>query len=471
MSYQTFNYDYFLKKVKNLVRFNYRIDGQNIPRTLARLENSLFYYKEVLSLFNKNLKDKYHQISKIDFRRLGLSEKDQERFIKSVDDYVINKNYEAINTVNYYYNIFLNKSEELMALHIEFENQINLYDSILKKIEARTTDTLTAEEVRFLTELMNKATTFTREDKYQAKVALFWYKSPEFKMSAGTTLILINSKYNQIDINQQGVSSQAVNFLDGTTAVIEEKYSLDQLDEYFASLDKYSSIDKKYIYSCLINLVIDNINLLKDTLLADNFSFLLVEELDRVINDYNHYLFLINYLNKKRLEVTKEQASFPRKVSIEEETSWKSQDALTRTLILSSNDYSSDDKKSYIERDLDELPEECYNRVRELLTNFEIGNDNGYVTRKILDISNFYEIKYTDQLRILFSFGPNNTYIIKGVMQKKVNDPYFQYLKISERPEIANDEAAIAKAIEYSKTRYEIMLNFLETNVRKSNRY
>lgn len=471
MSYQAFNYDYFLRKVKNLVRFNYRTDCQNIPRTLARLENSLFYYKEVLSLFNKNLKDKYHQIRKIDFRRLGLSQLDQERFVKSVDDYAINKNYGAINTVNYYYNIFLDKSEELTALHIKLENQINLYNSILSKIETRTTDTLTPEEVQFLTELMNKASTFTKEDKYRAKVALFWYKSPEFKMAAGTTLNLINSEYRQIDINHQGVSSQADNFLDGTTAVVEENYNLNQLDEYFASLDEYSSIDKEYIFSCLINLAIDNIKLLKDVLLADDFNFLSVEELDRVIKYYNHYLFLINYLNKKQPEEAQELETLPRKESIEAEISLPPQESLTKTLILSSNDYSSADKKSYIERDLDDLPEECYNRVRELLTNFEIGNDSGYVTRKILDISNFYEIKYTDQLRILFSFGPNNTYIIKGVMQKKVNDPYFQYLKISERPEIATDQEAIAKAIEYSKNRYEIMLDFLETNARKSNRY
>ena len=70
--------------------------------------------------------------------------------------------------------------------------------------------------------------------------------------------------------------------------------------------------------------------------------------------------------------------------------------AETCNIILSSNDYSTKDKKSYIERDLDDLPEECFLRIKELLTNFEIGNNSGFVIKKLVDIPDNYEVDHID---------------------------------------------------------------------------
>lgn len=72
MREQQFNYNYYLIRVSNLVRFNYREHCKKIIKILPKLENSIFYYRGVLALFNQNLKVKYHQIRDIDFGKLGL---------------------------------------------------------------------------------------------------------------------------------------------------------------------------------------------------------------------------------------------------------------------------------------------------------------------------------------------------------------------------------------------------------------
>ena len=142
-----------------------------------------------------------------------------------------------------------------------------------------------------------------------------------------------------------------------------------------------------------------------------------------------------------------------------------------RNIILSSNDYNTMDKKSYIERDLDDLPEECFSRVRELLTNFKVGNNSGFVIKKLVDIPDTYEIKDSDQIRVVFSKKTGNNYIIKGVFQKKEDTYRDKYVTVSKRPDTFRDANEFSNALEYSKERLEIMLNYLEENARKSNRY
>lgn len=468
MQKQQFNYNYYLIRVSNLVRFNYSEHCKKIMKILPKLENSIFYYRGILALFNQNLKVKYQQIRSIDFGKLGLSSTDKEKFVKALDDYVLNKNYEAMNVINHYYNIFLDKMDEITKLHTELKDKNSIYSSILSKIETRTTETLTASEVEFITNMMNKAKRFTLEDKYLTKLALFWYKSPEFRMSAGSTLSLISFKHKQVPVSYEGISKSADDILMGTVGIIDRNYDLSQLDEYFVNLNA-SPCDKKYIIACLINLTADNISSLKDIVLDDDFDFTVIDELDTVINTYNYYLFLLSYLNS-RLSMARRELSN----SIKEENKNKipvNELRKNRNIILSSNDYNTIDKKSYIERDLDDLPEECFSRVRELLTNFEIGNNNGYTIKKLVDIPNTYEAKYNDQIRIVFALGTGNSYIIKGVFQKKEDTANDKYATIAKRPDTFRNPDEFNEALEYSKERLEIMLNYLEENARKSNRY
>ena len=297
---------------------------------------------------------------------------------------------------------------------------------------------------------------------------MFWYKSPEFRMSAGSTLSLINFKHKQVPVSYDGISKSADDILMGTVSLIDKNYNRSQLDEYFANL-KASPEDKKYIIACLINLTVDNIASLKDIILADDFDFTSINELDTVINTYNYHLFLLSYLNDKLLMAHRELAN---KTNEEDKDEVLTNElGENRNIILSSIDYTSKDKKSYIERDLDDLPEECFSRVRELLTNFEVGNNSGYVIKKLVGVSDTYEIKYNDQIRIVFSIGAGNNYIIKGVFQKKEDTANDKYVTISKRPDTFRNPDEYKKALEYSKERFEIMLNYLEENARKSNRY
>jgi len=185
--------------------------------------------------------------------------------------------------------------------------------------------------------------------------------------------------------------------------------------------------------------------------------------------NYNYHLFLLSYLNSKLLMAHRELTNNTNaEDKYEVPTNELGED---RNIILSSNDYTSKDKKSYIERDLDDLPEECFSRVRELLTNFKVGNNGGFVIKKLVDIPDTYEIKDSDQIRIVFSKGTGNNYIIKGVFQKKEDTYRDKYVTVSKRPDTFRDANEFSNALEYSKERLEIMLNYLEENARKSNRY
>ena len=91
--------------------------------------------------------------------------------------------------------------------------------------------------------------------------------------------------------------------------------------------------------------------------------------------------------------------------------------------------------------------------------------------KKLVGVSDTYEIKYNDQIRIVFSIGTGNDYIIKGVFQKKEDTANDKYVTIYKRPDTFRNPDEYKKALEYSKERFEIMLNYLEENARKSNRY
>ena len=62
-------------------------------------------------------------------------------------------------------------------------------------------------------------------------------------------------------------------------------------------------------------------------------------------------------------------------------------------------------------------------------------------------------------------------HIIKGVFQKKEDTYRDKYVTVSKRPDTFRDANEFSNALEYSKERLEIMLNYLEENARKSNRY
>lgn len=58
---------------------------------------------------------------------------------------------------------------------------------------------------------------------------------------------------------------------------------------------------------------------------------------------------------------------------------------------------------SYFERDLKNISEEAYSKIRSILTNFEIGSNNNYQIKSLVGQSGRYELKSKNQIRIVFS--------------------------------------------------------------------
>lgn len=463
MNKEKFDYEYYIAKLKNLLQFSKREYIRKNAKILPEIEGAMIYLKGILPLFSKNLKSGYYQLKNINFSKMNLKKEDEERFLQSLNDCVLKNDMRAMEVINYYYKMFLDKKEELESLHSKIKQENENYKGILAKIDNKDTVSLSEEQLAFLESLMRNSSSFTAEETFLTKLALFWNKGLEFQQAALLALNLVKSEYQQIPVDNNGVSEVAHNILLGLIGVISNETEEEQYEKYFARMDIYSVEDRKYLFSRLINLTADNIASLKEMVLANDFNFLDSEELEMAAASYNGYLTLSNLLTKKLALLLEETATN----DLENEVSINGQ----KTLVLSSNDYNTMTKKSYIERDLYDLPEECFSRVRELLTNFEVGNNVGYTVKKLVGVPDAYEIKYNDQIRIVFSPGPGNSYIIKGVFQKKEDTAKDKYFTISKRPDTFKDGDEFSNALEYSKGRLEIMLNYLEENARKSNRY
>ena len=464
---EEFNCEYYIAKLKNLLQFSKREYIRRSTKILPKIEGAMIYLKGILPLFSKNPRVSYYQLKNINFSKMDLKKEDEERFLQSLDAYVLKNDISAMEVINHYYKMFLDKKEELENLHNKIKQENETYKDIFAKIDSKDTASISEEQMTFLTSLMSNSSSFTEEETYLTKLALFWNKGLEFQQAVIPTLNLAKYEYKQIPVDSKDVSEVANNVLLGLIDVIGNETDEEQIGKYFANMDVYSFKDRKYLLSQLINLTADNIASLKEMVLDNDFNFLDKEELEMVINSYNGYLTLNRFLNKKLALLLGEPIINDEANEFTDEPQISGQ----KTLILSSNDYRLKDKKSYIERDLDDLPEECFSRVRELLTNFEVGNNSGYVIKKLVGVSDTYEIKYNDQIRIVFSIGAGNNYIIKGVFQKKEDTANDKYVTISKRPDTFRNPDEYKKALEYSKERFEIMLNYLEENARKSNRY
>ncbi len=135
----------------------------------------------------------------------------------------------------------------------------------------------------------------------------------------------------------------------------------------------------------------------------------------------------------------------------------------TNFLFAMSNDMS------YIERDLKTVPEEYYDKIKELLLQKRYGltkktNDKQLINNEKL--KQFRELK-EDQIRIIYRNSYNNSIIILGVGVKKSDVDRNLYDRLAKRNNFVNDNTL--KLNDDSKT-LERVLEICNQNKRKGNR-
>ncbi len=135
----------------------------------------------------------------------------------------------------------------------------------------------------------------------------------------------------------------------------------------------------------------------------------------------------------------------------------------TNFLFAMSNDMS------YIERDLKTVPEEYYDKIKELLLQKRYGltkktNDKQLINNEKL--KQFRELK-EDQIRIIYRNSYNNSIIILGVGVKKSDVDRNLYDRLAKRNNFVNDNTL--KLNDDSKT-LEKVLEICNQNKRKGNR-
>ena len=124
---------------------------------------------------------------------------------------------------------------------------------------------------------------------------------------------------------------------------------------------------------------------------------------------------------------------------------------------------------SYIERDLKTVPEEYYDKIKELLLQKRYGltkktNDKQLINNEKL--KQFRELK-EDQIRIIYRNSYNNSIIILGVGVKKSDVDRNLYDRLAKRNNFVNDNTL--KLNDDSKT-LEKVLEICNQNKRKGNR-
>ena len=294
-------------------------------------------------------------------------------------------------------------------------------------------------------------------------MSLYWEENKNrFRHQA---LILYNllglPTSNKINVGNLDLEDVDLSTLDALVSDCLNLSSKEELEEYYRSLEEYSTIAKIYFGSQVINNSLRAIESLKKDAIDPSFDITSLEELELLIEEINHHLATISYFNNivkdlraKALIEAQELANLSSK---------------EHTLVLATTSYDNLKKLSYFEKDLKSIPEEAYSKIRSILTNFEIGSSNNYQIKSLAGHPGNFELKSNDQIRIVFSHLKDNYYLLKGVFLKKETWGQNDFITTCTRPEPKKDE--LKMAIFYSENRLEELLNDLETKARTGNRY
>lgn len=136
--------------------------------------------------------------------------------------------------------------------------------------------------------------------------------------------------------------------------------------------------------------------------------------------------------------------------------------------------FATSSTKSYIEKDIEDIPEEYYQRVKKLLEGFKYGTLQDHNMELLTSHNNLkgYRKLKEDQIRIVYRNINKDNYLILGVMVKKADNIIREYLSIIKRDynyDISNEELYLEYRNQ-SEQIYDNLINYLNEFSRKGNR-
>ena len=121
---------------------------------------------------------------------------------------------------------------------------------------------------------------------------------------------------------------------------------------------------------------------------------------------------------------------------------------------------SIDPTKCYFVKDIENMREESYSTILDLINTFKSGDNRN--TKYLSTNGSFIELK-SDQVRIVLKPMGNNNYSVQGAFIKKSDNDRSTYVNIFTRPTAKLDN-------EYTKQVEEYYIKYLEENQRKGSR-
>lgn len=360
------------------------------------------------------------------------------------------------------YQNYLTNLQDKLQTKIKTDSNNSLeYQGLKTKLQNK--EALNSEDLKTINDILLNSEEDNISEVYATRMSLYWEENKNrFRHQA---LILYNllglPTSNKINVGNLDLEDIDLSTLDALVSDCLNLSSKEELEEYYRSLEEYSTIAKIYFGSQVINNSLRAIESLKKDAIDPSFDITSLEELELLIEEINHHLATISYFNNivkdlraKALIEAQELANLSSK---------------EHTLVLAATSYDNLKKLSYFEKDLKSIPEEAYNKIRSILTNFEIGSSNNYQIKSLAGHPGNFELKSNDQIRIVFSHLKDNYYLLKGVFLKKETWGQNDFITTCTRPEPKKDE--LKMAIFYSENRLEELLNDLETKARTGNRY
>ena len=248
--------------------------------------------------------------------------------------------------------------------------------------------------------------------------------------------------------------------------------SEEEVIEVIEGYKKYNLSDNEYNY--IVTRILDSYQedlLVYYNLLLDKDVYTKRKERLIVIKDYysilDKYLYLSDYYDK----ISEEVSSYDDTPDTLSEEELLTKDT-PRRLIYSRSLVNP--LKSYVVEDMDSIPNEYYNTIKELLYDFKNNVISLKKTKRLADSSGKLTSSrelLDDQVRIVLRHVSNDIYCIMGVFAKKSNNERAIYERLKNRtiPDISNEEL-LTKQLELSNYTEGELTSLIEEKGRKGTR-
>lgn len=362
------------------------------------------------------------------------------------------------------YEVICNKNELYTREVQELENKAYICRGILYKLNTKNIiNDYQKEEIKKLLQEnnWNEEQSIIIQEYIRNHNIKCMFEKPK---TSYTTIKMLEGNYKLYDtesINDRDTKNKLNESVTSMFETILTEVDLD-IPRFVEEMTSWMSEEYyEYTIKSIMNKFLNVLSECKNNMVNDNnYEDLEVRKI--IIEEFNSYYY--KYLTLQRYyehKLNKEEV-------IEEITEEETNEVGKHLFFAKTNDIP------YVEKDIENIPKEYYQRVKKLLEGFKFNllswqNIERFVSNSKL--KGYYKLK-EDQVRIVLRNIDNDNYLILGIMLKKADRATKDYVNIIKRDyeyDISNEELYNKKYLE-SEEIYTNLIEYIDSNSRKGNR-